>query len=271
MKLRKLWLVVCVAKESNGLSGALPWGKKACKIWRKEVDGRSQTQKMQVGQTFSCHPLAQLRWTDWSLPDGVVPPWGLGTWHFDVLNSAGVCFAVRDLDVWNRAFQLAKCHEDDDVVLTTRVVRGQAGPPLVASPCDLIPVAASALLDRDVECQVVDESPGVEIDRTKLWIGGTKKRQTHIRIHPPENAMIDPRACQNSRIFEAPVWPKVYHFAKLLDSGAFDHPDAFQARFGAVTTHPWDLSRFTIGSRHRATAALLARKKFKGTSSAFLL
>jgi len=244
-------VVVFVLPMVNPMA-PLPWGKHVCRSWQKQLCGlQAPTEKL-------CHPVAQLCWTPWRPEEAL---------DWDGLNSAAMVFAIEDFE-WPEALALAREYETRSEHLTTRVFAAKDGRRTVADTGALLTVVASALLDRDILCEVVSDGAGVEVDETKLWIRGacpkrssatlaSLKRLGGPHIDLPADGMVDPKTLANTRTRETPCWPKVYHFAKLMEMETSDDATKLQRTFGPVFVHCAG-SRFTSGSRHRPTAALLA-------------
>mmetsp|Transcript_30665 Transcript_30665/g.94940 ORF Transcript_30665/g.94940 Transcript_30665/m.94940 type:complete len:80 (+) Transcript_30665:744-983(+) len=65
---------------------------------------------------------------------------------------------------------------------------------------------------------------------------------------------MDAARLASTRDLEAPVWPKVLHFAEILSAD----PDAFASRLGEVPVRRLANGAWAAGSRHRVAAAKLA-------------
>lgn len=217
----------------------LPWGKKPCKVWLDRVLSSSPRRQDDL---VVCHPL-HLRWA--RVIEGLDD-------DIRIFNSATVTYAMK-CD-WRAAFAMAK--DDAPRFVEAFEVNGR----LQVDAKDVEIVVANALLDREVCVRAVEKSSShrsVDLDHTKL--AAVYRRLGSSLVLPDEDIVlggddVDPSILSCSRDLEPCVWPKCFHFALQMEKGEEE-----RRTFGAVPlTWKWDAHSWSVGSRHRPMAALLA-------------
>jgi len=267
--------------------GPLPWGKRPCRDYVRSV--RAQSTRRLADGVIEVHPLAHLRWT--LPPDGVSargdsapPPTGLygdgadggapARVDFDAVNSAAHVFAAEGVR-WQRVFALARAIEaGEGGGVVDAVTIGDQWFPANARALEV--VAAHACLDRRVRVRRVEVGSPVRLDPVRAYPllrrAGIERAAEPAAARPFDGGgggggplRARPAEIASTRDLVAPVWPKVYHFATLMDALApsdrdlrFPGPVPLR-RLGSrnAVKGPW-----ATGSRHRPTAALLTGQTF---------
>ena len=230
----------------------LPWGKRPCQDYLKTL--REQTPAPLDDGLVECHPLRHLRWTAGVAEDdeegsSPLPP----QLAFDARNSA--CHAAAAAGVeWTAVLRRARAY------------RGGAPVPIVDCTSDwrvadaesLAVVIACACLDRRVAARR-GGGAGVALDleRAAPLLARAGVSAPEVVADPfldGARTLVRPERLASTRDLEAPVWPKVLHFAEVL---ADLDAAARRERFGEVPVRRLANGAWAAGSRHRVAAARL--------------
>ena len=240
-----------LALQAAAAMAPLPWGKRPCQDYLKAL--REQTPAPLGDGLVDCHPLRHLRWTagvaEENEDSSPLPP----QLAFDARNSASHAAAAAGVD-WTAVLRRARAY------------RGGAPVPIVACTSDwrvadiesLEVVIACACLDRRVvvRCR---EGAGVALDleRAAPLLSRAGVSAPEVAADPfldGARTLVRPERLASTRDLEAPVWPKVLHFADVM---AGLDAAARRERFGDVPVRRLANGAWAAGSRHRAAASRL--------------
>ena len=228
----------------------LPWGKRPCQDYLKTL--RQQTPARLDDDLVECHPLRHLRWTAGVSEEASSPlPPQL---DFDARNSACHAAAAAGVD-WTAVLRRARayrCGAPVPVIDCTSDWR-------VAEAESLEVTIACACLDRRVAVRR-GGGAGVALDfeRAAPLLSRAGMTAPEVAADPfldGARTLVRPERLASTRDLEAPVWPKVLHFAEVMAN----LPDAAaqRERFGEVPVRRLANGAWAAGSRHRAAAARL--------------
>ena len=239
-----------LALQAAAAMAPLPWGKRPCQDYLKTL--RQQTPARLDDDLVECHPLRHLRWTAGVAEEASSPlPPQLA---FDVRNSACHAAAAAGVD-WTAVLRRARAY------------RGGAPVPVVDCTSDWR-VADAAALEVAIACACLDrrvavrrrEGAGVALDpaRAAPLLSRAGVSAPEVVADPfldGARTLVRPERLASTRDLEAPVWPKVLHFAEVLASLPDDA--ARRERFGEVPVRRLANGAWAAGSRHRVAAARL--------------
>jgi hypothetical protein len=239
-----------LALQAAAAMAPLPWGKRPCQDYLKAL--REQTPAHLDDGLVECHPLRHLRWTAGVAEEASSPlPPQL---DFDARNSACHAAAAAGVD-WTAVLRHARAY------------RGGAPVPVV-DVLDNWRVATAAALEVAIACACLDrrvavhrrEGAGVALDaaRAAPLFSRAGLSAPEVAADPfldGARTLVRPESLASTRDLEAPVWPKVLHFAEVMAN----LPDAAarRERFGDVPVRRLANGAWAAGSRHRAAAARL--------------
>ena len=230
----------------------LPWGKRPCQDYLKAL--REQTPAPLDDDLVECHPLRHLRWTagvaEENEDSSPLPP----QLAFDARNSACHASAAAGVD-WTAVLRRARAY------------RGGAPVPVVDCTSDWR-VADAESLEKVIACACLDRrvaarrggGAGVALDfeRAAPLFSRAGVRAPAGAADPfldGARTLVRPERLASTRDLEAPVWPKVLHFAEVMANLPDDA--ARRERFGDVPVRRLANGAWAAGSRHRAAAARL--------------
>ena len=228
----------------------LPWGKRPCQDYLKTL--RQQTPVHLDNNLVECHPLRPLRW-----PAGVseeasspLPP----QLAFDARNSACHAAAAAGVD-WTAVLRRARAYRGGAPVPVVDVLDNWR----VAGTDSLEVVIACACLDRRVAARR-GGGAGVALDfeRAAPLLSRAGVSAPEVAADPfldGARTLVRPERLASTRDLEAPVWPKVLHFAEVLANLPDDA--ARRERFGDVPVRRLANGAWAAGSRHRVAASRL--------------
>ena len=231
----------------------LPWGKRPCQDYLKAL--REQTPAPLDDDLVECHPLRHLRWTAGVAEDdeecsSPLPP----QLAFDARNSASHAAAAAGVD-WTAVLRRARAY------------RGGAPVPVVDCTSDWR-VADAESLEKVIACACLDRrvaarrggGAGVALDfeRAAPLLARAGMTAPEVAADPfldGARTLVRPERLASTRDLEAPVWPKVLHFAEVMAN----LPDATarRERFGEVPVRRLANGAWAAGSRHRVAASRL--------------
>ena len=230
----------------------LPWGKRPCQDYLKTL--RQQTPAPLDDDLVECHPLRHLRWTagvaEENEDSSPLPP----QLAFDARNSACHAAAAAGVD-WTAVLRRARAYRGGAPVPVVDVLDNWR----VADAESLEVVVACACLDRRVAARR-GGGTGVTLDfeRAAPLFSRAGLSAPEVVADPfldGARTLVRPERLASTRDLEAPVWPKVLHFAEVMAN----LPDAAaqRERFGEVPVRRLANGAWAAGSRHRAAAARL--------------
>ena len=239
-----------LALQAAAAMAPLPWGKRPCQDYLKTL--RQQTPARLDDDLVECHPLRHLRWTtgvaEENEDSSPLPP----QLDFDARNSACHAAAAAGVD-WTAVLRRARAY------------RGGAPVPVV-DVLDNWRVAAESL-EVVIACACVDRrvvarrggGAGVALDleRAAPLLARAGVSAPEVVADPfldGARTLVRPERLASTRDLEAPVWPKVLHFAEVL---ADLDAAARRERFGEVPVRRLANGAWAAGSRHRVAAARL--------------
>ena len=230
----------------------LPWGKRPCQDYLKTL--RQQTPAPLDDDLVECHPLRHLRWTagvaEENEDSSPLPP----QLAFDARNSACHAAAAAGVD-WTAVLRRARAYRGGAPVPVVDVLDNWR----VADVESLEVVIACACLDRRVAVRR-GEGAGVafDLERAAPLLSRAGVSAPDVAADPfldGARTLVRPERLASTRDLEAPVWPKVLHFAEVLANLPDDA--ARRERFGEVPVRRLANGAWAAGSRHRAAAARL--------------
>ena len=231
----------------------LPWGKRPCQDYLKAL--RQQMPAPLDDDLVECHPLRHLRWTagvsEENEDSSPLPP----QLAFDARNSACHAAAAAGVD-WTAVLRRARAYRGGAPVPVVDVLDNWR----VADVESLEVVVACACLDRRVAVRR-GEGAGVafDLERAAPLLSRAGVSAPEVAAADPfldgARTLVRPERLASTRDLEAPVWPKVLHFAEVMAN----LPDAAarRERFGAVPVRRLANGVWAAGSRHRVAAARL--------------
>ncbi|CAH0364868.1 unnamed protein product [Pelagomonas calceolata] len=239
-----------LALQAAAAMAPLPWGKRPCQDYLKAL--REQTPARLDDGLVECHPLRHLRWTAGVAEDdedsSPLPP----QLAFDARNSACHAAGAAGVD-WTAVLRHARAY------------RGGAPVPVV-DVLDNWRVAAESL-EVVIACACVDRrvvarrggGAGVALDleRAAPLLSRAGVSAPEVAADPfldGARTLVRPERLASTRDLEAPVWPKVLHFAEVM---AGLDAAARRERFGDVPVRRLANGAWAAGSRHRVAAARL--------------
>ena len=241
-----------LALQAAAAMAPLPWGKRPCQDYLKAL--RQQAPARLDDDLVECHPLRHLRWTagvaEENEDSSPLPP----QLAFDARNSACHAAAAAGVD-WTAVLRHARAY------------RGGAPVPVV-DVLDNWRVATAAALEVAIACACLDrrvavhrrEGAGVALDaaRAAPLFSRAGLSAPEVAADPfldGARTLVRPESLASTRDLEAPVWPKVLHFAEVMAN----LPDAAarRERFGDVPVRRLANGAWAAGSRHRVAAARL--------------
>ena len=242
-----------LALQAAAAMAPLPWGKRPCQDYLETL--RQQAPARLDDGLVECHPLRHLRWTAGVAEDdeecsSPLPP----QLAFDARNSASHAAGAAGVE-WTAVLRHARAYRGGAPVPVVEVLDDWR----VAAAESLEVVIACACLDRRVvvRCR---EGAGVALDfeRAAPLFSRAGMRAPEVAADPfldGARTLVRPERLASTRDLEAPVWPKVLHFAEVLAN----LPDAAarRERFGEVPVRRLANGAWAAGTRHRAAAARL--------------
>ena len=240
-----------LALQAAAAMAPLPWGKRPCQDYLKAL--RQQTPARLDDGLVECHPLRHLRWTagvaEENEDSSPLPP----QLAFDARNSASHAAAAAGVD-WTAVLRRARAYRGGAPVPVVDVLDNWR----VADAESLEVVVACACLDRRVAARR-GEGAGVALDleRAAPLFSRAGMRAPEVAADPflaGARTFVRPERLASTRDLEAPVWPKVLHFADVM---AGLDAAARRERFGDVPVRRLANGSWAAGSRHRVAAARL--------------
>ena len=240
-----------LALQAAAAMAPLPWGKRPCQDYLKAL--REQTPAPLDDDLVECHPLRHLRWTagvsEENEDSSPLPP----QLDFDARNSACHAAAAAGVD-WTAVLRRARayrCGAPVPVIDCTSDWR-------VAEAESLEVTIACACLDRRVAARRGDGAGvALDLERAAPLLSRAGVWAPEVAADPfldGARTLVRPERLASTRDLEAPVWPKVLHFAEVLEN----LPDAAaRQRFGDVPVRRLASGVWAAGSRHRVAAARL--------------
>ena len=241
-----------LALQAAAAMAPLPWGKRPCQDYLKAL--RQQAPARLDDGLVECHPLRHLRWTagvaEENEDSSPLPP----QLAFDARNSACHAAAAAGVD-WTAVLRRARAYRGGAPVPVVDVLDNWR----VADAESLEVVVACACLDRRVAARR-GGGTGVTLDfeRAAPLFSRAGLSAPEVVADPfldGARTLVRPERLASTRDLEAPVWPKVLHFAEVMAN----LPDAAaqRERFGEVPVRRLANGAWAAGSRHRAAAARL--------------
>ena len=240
-----------LALQAAAAMAPLPWGKRPCQDYLKAL--REQMPARLDDGLVECHPLRHLRWTagvaEENEDSSPLPP----QVDFDARNSASHAAAAAGVD-WPAVLRQARAYRGGAPVPVVEVLDNWR----VADAESLEVAIACACLDRRVAARR-GEGAGVALDleRAAPLFSRAGVRAPEVVADPfldGARTFVRPERLASTRDLEAPVWPKVLHFAEVL---ADLDAAARRERFGEVPVRRLANGAWAAGSRHRVAAARL--------------
>ena len=241
-----------LALQAAAAMAPLPWGKRPCQDYLKAL--RQQKPARLDDDLVECHPLRHLRWTagvaEEDAGSSPLPP----QLDFDTRNSASHAAAAAGVD-WTAVLRRARAYRDGAPVPVVHCTSDWR----VADAESLEVVIACACLDRRVAARR-GGGAGVALDFERAAplssrAGLTAREVAADPFLDGSRTFVRPERLASTRDLEAPVWPKVLHFAEVMASLADDA--ARRERFGDVPVRRLASGAWAAGSRHRVAAARL--------------
>ena len=238
-----------LALQAAAAMAPLPWGKRPCQDYLKAL--REQTPAPLDDGLVECHPLRHLRWTAGVAEEASSPlPPQLA---FDARNSASHAAAAAGVD-WTAVLRRARAYRGGAPVPVVDVLDNWR----VADAESLEVVVACACLDRRVAARR-GGGAGVALDfeRAAPLLTRAGMRAPEVAADPflaGARTFVRPERLASTRDLEAPVWPKVLHFAEVM---AGLDTAARRERFGEVPVRRLANGAWAAGSRHRVAASRL--------------
>ena len=241
-----------LALQAAAAMAPLPWGKRPCQDYLETL--RQQLPARLDDGLVECHPLRHLRWTagvaEEEAGSSPLPP----QLAFDARNSASHAAAAAGVD-WTAVLRRARAYRGGAPVPVVDVLDNWR----VADAESLAVAVACACLDRRVAARR-GEGAGVALDFERAAplfsrAGVTAPAGAADPFLDGARTLVRPERLASTRDLEAPVWPKVLHFAEVLASLADDA--ARRERFGEVPVRRLANGAWAAGSRHRVAAARL--------------
>ena len=242
-----------LALQAAAAMAPLPWGKRPCQDYLETL--RQQTPARLDDGLVECHPLRHLRWTAGVAEDdeecsSPLPP----QLAFDARNSASHAAAAAGVE-WTAVLRRAKAYRGGAPVPVVDVLDNWR----VADAESLEVVVACACLDRRVAARR-GGGAGVALDfeRAAPLLSRAGMTAPEVAADPfldGARTLVRPERLASTRDLEAPVWPKVLHFAEVMAN----LPDAAarRERFGDVPVRRLANGAWAAGSRHRVAACRL--------------
>ena len=239
-----------LALQAAAAMAPLPWGKRPCQDYLKAL--RQQTPARLDDGLVECHPLRHLRWTAGVAEEedsSPLPP----QLTFDARNSACHAAAAAGVD-WTAVLRRARAYRGGAPVPVVDVLDNWR----VADIESLEVVVACACLDRRVAARR-GGGAGVALDfeRAAPLFSRAGMTAPDVAADPfldGARTLVRPERLASTRDLEAPVWPKVLHFADVM---AGLDAAARRERFGDVPVRRLANGAWAAGSRHRVAAARL--------------
>ena len=241
-----------LALQAAAAMAPLPWGKRPCQDYLKAL--REQTPAPLDDGLVECHPLRHLRWTAGVAEDdeecsSPLPP----QLAFDARNSASHAAAAAGVD-WTAVLRHARAYRGGAPVPVVDVLDNWR----VADAESLEVVVACACLDRRVAARR-GGGAGVALDfeRAAPLLSRAGMTAPEVAADPfldGARTLARPECLASTRDLEAPVWPKVLHFAEVM---AGLDAAAQRERFGEVPVRRLANGAWAAGSRHRVAASRL--------------
>ena len=241
-----------LALQAAAAMAPLPWGKRPCQDYLKTL--RQQTPARLDDDLVECHPLRHLRWTagvaEENEDSSPLPP----QLDFDARNSACHAAAAAGVD-WTAVLRRARAYRGGAPVPVVDVL----GNWRVADAAALEVAIACACLDRRVAARRCGGT-GVTLDfeRAAPLFSRAGLSAPEVVADPfldGARTLVRPERLASTRDLEAPVWPKVLHFAEVMANLLDD--DARRERFGEVPVRRLANGAWAAGSRHRVAASRL--------------
>ena len=240
-----------LALQAAAAMAPLPWGKRPCQDYLKAL--REQTPAPLDDDLVKCHPLRHLRWTAGVAEDdeecsSPLPP----QLAFDARNSASHAAAAAGVE-WTAVLRRAKAYRGGAPVPVVDVLDNWR---VAAESLEV--VIACACLDRRVAARR-GEGAGVALDfeRAAPLLSRAGVSAPEVAADPfldGARTLVRPERLASTRDLEAPVWPKVLHFADVM---ADLDAAARRERFGEVPVRRLANGVWAAGSRHRVAASRL--------------
>ena len=215
-----------LALQAAAAMAPLPWGKRPCQDYLKAL--REQTPARLDDGLVECHPLRHLRWTAGVSEEASSPlPPQL---DFDARNSACHAAAAAGVD-WTAVLRRARAYRGVPVPVVDVLDNWR-----VADTESLEVVIACACLDRRVAVRR-GGGAGVALDFERAApllarAGLSAPEVVAIPFLDGARTLVRPERLASTRDLEAPVWPKVLHFAEVM--AALPDAAARRERFGDV-------------------------------------
>ena len=241
-----------LALQAAAAMAPLPWGKRPCQDYLKAL--REQTPARLDDGLVECHPLRHLRWTagvaEENEDSSPLPP----QLDFDARNSACHAAGAAAVD-WTRVLRRARAYRGGAPVPVVEALDDWR----VADAESLEVVIACACLDRRVAARR-GGGAGVALDleRAAPLLSRAGLSAPEVAANPfldGARTLMRPERLASTRDLEAPVWPKVLHFAEVLADLTDDA--ARRERFGEVPVRRLANGAWAAGSRHRVAASRL--------------